>query len=76
MQEFETDVLVIGFGGAGASAAIEAHDAGAQVIILEKMPQPGGNHYWVQIMLPGFVLGAITGFLTQRMGVAPKATRS
>jgi fumarate reductase flavoprotein subunit len=43
MQELETDVLVIGYGGAGASAAIEAHDAGAQVILLEKMPQPGGN---------------------------------
>ena len=43
MQELETDVLVIGFGGAGASAAIEAHDAGAKVILLEKMDQPGGN---------------------------------
>ena len=43
MQGLETDVLVIGFGGAGASAAIEAHDAGAQVVLLEKMPQPGGN---------------------------------
>jgi len=43
MQELETDVLVIGYGGAGASAAIEAHDAGAQVIILEKMADPGGN---------------------------------
>lgn len=39
----ETDVLVIGYGGAGACAAIEAHDAGAKVIIIEKMPQSGGN---------------------------------
>ncbi len=33
----ETDVLVVGSGYAGLSAAIEAHDAGASVIILEKM---------------------------------------
>jgi hypothetical protein len=38
-----TEVLVIGFGPAGASAAIAAHDAGAQVTVLEKMPYGGGN---------------------------------
>ena len=37
------DVVVIGFGGAGASAAIEAADAGAKVLVLEKMPMVGGN---------------------------------
>jgi F0F1-type ATP synthase assembly protein I len=35
------------------------------------MPQPSGNHYYLEIMLPGFVVGAIIGFLTQRMGAAP-----
>lgn len=39
----EADVVVIGFGGAGAAAAIEAHDAGASVFVLEKMPGWGGN---------------------------------
>lgn len=39
--------------------------------LVAAMPQPNGAHYYVQIMLPGFVLGALTGFLTQRMGVAP-----
>jgi succinate dehydrogenase/fumarate reductase flavoprotein subunit len=38
-----TDVLVIGFGPAGASAAIAAHDAGASVSVVEKMPYGGGN---------------------------------
>jgi succinate dehydrogenase/fumarate reductase flavoprotein subunit len=38
-----TDVLVLGFGPAGASAAITAHDAGAVVTVLEKMPFGGGN---------------------------------
>lgn len=32
----EADVVVVGFGGAGAVAAISAKDAGADVIILEK----------------------------------------
>jgi hypothetical protein len=41
----ETDVVVVGFGGAGSSAAIGASDAGANVIVLEKAPegQEGGN---------------------------------
>ena len=38
-----TDVLVIGGGGAGLCAAIEAADRGAEVIVLEKMPFLGGN---------------------------------
>lgn len=37
------DVVILGYGGAGACAAIEAHDAGAKVLILEKLPQGGGN---------------------------------
>ena len=36
------DIVVIGFGAAGAVAAIEAADAGASVLLLEKMPDPGG----------------------------------
>ena len=39
----ETDVLVVGYGGAGACAAITAHDAGAKVLIVEKMKEGGGN---------------------------------
>jgi succinate dehydrogenase/fumarate reductase flavoprotein subunit len=37
--------VVVGFGAAGMAAAIEAHDAGAQVVVLEKMPaeRAGGN---------------------------------
>ena len=37
------DVIVAGSGFAGLAAAIEAHDAGASVMILEKMDKPGGN---------------------------------
>lgn len=37
------DVVIIGAGGAGLSAAISAHDGGAKVVVLEKMPMVGGN---------------------------------
>jgi succinate dehydrogenase/fumarate reductase flavoprotein subunit len=36
------DIVVVGYGYAGAVAALEAHDAGADVLIIEKMPDPGG----------------------------------
>ena len=39
----EADVVVIGFGGAGAASAISAHDAGAEVLVLEKSGVGGGN---------------------------------
>ncbi len=35
--DYETDVLIIGGGGAGASAAIEANEAGADVMIVTKL---------------------------------------
>jgi len=38
----EADVVVVGYGGAGAAAAIEAAEAGAEVLILEKAPVAGG----------------------------------
>jgi succinate dehydrogenase/fumarate reductase flavoprotein subunit len=36
------DVIVVGFGLAGGMAAIEAADQGAKVLLIEKMPDPGG----------------------------------
>jgi hypothetical protein len=32
------------------------------------MPQPDGRHYYLEIMLPGFIVGALIGFMTQRLG--------
>lgn len=50
----ETEVLVAGYGFAGAVAAIDAHDAGAKVLLIEKeahpagcSPSSGGNTLWV-----------------------------
>ena len=56
------DVVVIGAGGAGFSAAITAKNAGANVVLIEKMPAVGGNSLisgaemnvarnWVQLKL-------------------------
>ncbi len=37
-----TDVVIIGGGGAGIAAGIEALDAGARVLVIEKTDAPGG----------------------------------
>ena len=39
----ETDIVIIGAGGAGMTAAINAKQAGMNVLLLEKMPYAGGN---------------------------------
>jgi hypothetical protein len=35
--------------------------------------QPGPNHYYFEIMLPGGIVGTIIGYATQRFGQQPKA---
>ena len=39
----ETEIVIVGAGGAGMAAAIMAHQAGKDFVILEKMPYVGGN---------------------------------
>ncbi|WP_219420164.1 FAD-dependent oxidoreductase [Pseudonocardia nigra] len=41
--DVETDVLVVGYGCAGASAAFEAARAGAEVVVLERASAGGGS---------------------------------
>lgn len=41
--EKDTDVVVIGGGGAGFAAAVSAKEAGADVILVEKLASVGGN---------------------------------
>ena len=38
--------------------------------LIAAMPDPSGKHYWVEIMLPGSVVGLIVGYATQRFGRA------
>ncbi|MDR1894279.1 MAG: FAD-binding protein, partial [Spirochaetales bacterium] len=50
----EYDVIVAGYGGAGATAAVTAADAGARVLLLEKAPlgHEGGNtRYALQLVM-------------------------
>ncbi len=42
-KKLKTDIVIIGAGGAGMTAAINAKQAGKDVILLEKMPYAGGN---------------------------------
>jgi flavocytochrome c len=64
----ETDVIVVGFGAAGGAAAIEAHDAGAKVLILDKMPASGGN----TAISGGIVYGADTS-VQKALGISDSA---
>ena len=42
-EELTTDIVIIGAGGAGMTAAINATQAGKDVILVEMMPYAGGN---------------------------------
>ncbi|HEX7868311.1 MAG TPA: FAD-dependent oxidoreductase [Variovorax sp.] len=41
----QVDVLVVGAGPAGLSAALAARRAGAEMLVLDERPQPGGQFY-------------------------------
>ena len=42
VKHYETDVAIVGGGGAGIAAGIEARDAGARAIAFERDSEPGG----------------------------------
>ena len=42
-ETLECDIVIVGAGGAGLTAAVRATQAGAKVLVLEKMPFVGGN---------------------------------
>lgn len=58
------DVIVIGSGGAGFSAAITAKDAGANVVILEKMPTVGGNS-----LISGAEMAVANNWVQKKLGI-------
>ena len=42
-EEYDTEIVIVGAGGAGMTAAIVAADLGKKVIVLESQPAVGGN---------------------------------
>jgi succinate dehydrogenase/fumarate reductase flavoprotein subunit len=64
------DVLVIGGGGAGLAAAIEAADNDARVILLEKNPELGGTTAW---SIGSFTATQTTQQLAQGIDDSPDA---
>ena len=42
VRQYETDIAIVGSGGAGVAAGIEARAAGARVIAFEQSAEPGG----------------------------------
>lgn len=58
------DIIVVGAGGAGFSAAIEAKMAGADVVIVEKMPMAGGN-----TLISGAEYAAPGNWLQEKEGI-------
>ncbi len=63
-KESSYDVVVIGAGGAGFSAAIEAKNAGANVVLLEKMPAVGGNS-----LISGAEMNAARNWVQPKLGI-------
>ena len=43
VEEYQTDIAIIGAGGAGLAAAVAATERGAKTVLLEKLNAPGGN---------------------------------
>jgi succinate dehydrogenase/fumarate reductase flavoprotein subunit len=62
-SSFEPDVVVVGFGVAGASAAIQAHDAGSSVAIVERTRAGGGNALYAAGFLFELPTAAAVDFL-------------
>jgi len=40
--------------------------------LIALQPMPSGNHYWLEIMLPGTIVGIILGYATQKYGKEAK----
>jgi fumarate reductase flavoprotein subunit len=63
-EEFDADIVVIGAGGSGLTAAVSAAEAGIKnIVVLEKAVQPGGNTTNVGVFF------AVNSPLQKRLGI-------
>lgn len=64
-EELTTDVLVVGAGGAGLSAALEAANNGADVLLIEKLSSVGGSaELCLGIIISGAEEGNAESYMT------------
>lgn len=68
-EEYTYDVVVVGAGGAGFSAAIEAAEQGYSVTIIEKMPVTGGN-----TLISGGEMNAPGNWVQEKLGIEGDST--
>lgn len=68
------DLIVVGAGGAGTAAAIEATDLGASVLVLEKAGSAGGSTHYSggTVRLIADSQGAVEHFLALSQGSTPR----
>ncbi|TLQ39608.1 flavocytochrome c [Ruoffia tabacinasalis] len=67
IEEETYDIVIIGAGGAGLSASIEAAEAGKSVLLLEKMPAVGGN-----TLISGGEMNAPGNWVQEKLGISEK----
>ena len=65
-KDLDTDIVVVGAGGAGLAATLAAAEEGANVVLLEKQKTPGGN----SALATGFT--AAESPVQERMGIDVK----
>ena len=67
--EEKTDVIVVGAGGAGLSAAVAAAQRGLNVIVVEKAHFAGGNTSVLGLILPSLEAGEKNGVWITALGI-------
>src|SRR5262245_50676700 len=52
----------------GKAVAVGLLIAAFFAFLIAAMPNPDGGHYWLEIMIPGSIVGLIVGYATQKFG--------
>lgn len=63
--DYETEILICGYGGSGAISAIRAHDAGAKVLVIEKQQQDEEDGTYHQFNCTRLAASAMMSFKSE-----------